>query len=384
MTCALGATRHGALRWGLNAERVREDEEEIVRRTRRPVAALMGVMGGMGTLLILGAVPAAGAQISVEAGENTLQDAVAQANPGDTLVLEPGLYQVSSTVLIDKDLTIKGATKHPEDVHIVAVDADDFDFQPAVFPDVLDQGHIFFANAGARKVSFSYFTVKNAPETEISEGECEEQPPFGFGLNHTECFGDGIHADGVAEVEVEHVEASLNAGNGIYVDGAQKAKFRHILAVNNGAFGIDVDTAIDLSIRHSSFIANQISGMEASGHVKGTLRADYLANVDISDTLAKGNGEIGIEVERFRKARLKDVTCSDNREDGFDADRVGEVKVSDTAFINNLDDAIELFPVDVVAEEQPADFPGSTIEDFDDLDFSGNVGEDIHHALTEN
>lgn len=374
-----------------------------MRKTRRPIAALFA---GMGTLLlaaaawgqesattstsgpILNLIDQLTALVDtptvVEPGEDTLADAVAEAEPGDTLELQPGLYLVTSTIVIDKDLTIRGATHHPEDVHIAAVGAEEFDFQPAEFPDPLDQGHILFVTSGAQHVRFRYFTIKNAPETDIDEGTCEEEPPFGFGLNHAECFGDGIHSDGAAELVVEHVNASLNAGNGIWVDGAETAKFRHIQAVNNGAFGIDVDTALELSIRKSRFIANQISGVEASGHEKGTPRADYVAEVRIEGSLARGNGEIGIEFERFKKARVKNIVSVDNREDGFDADRVSEVKITDSSFLNNLDDAIELFPVNVPPEEQPADFPGSTIMEFDDLVFEGNVGEDVHTPPTEN
>jgi hypothetical protein len=386
----------GTWRRGTRPKLVREDEEDAVRKLQRlhgSLARVIGVTVGMGASLLWGhlahaqivEVPVAdSAEIAVEEGEDTLKDAVDAASPGDTLVLEPGLYELNSTVLIDKSLRIRGATNNPADVHIIAADADEFDFQPALFPNVLDQGHMLFITAGAQKVSLSYFTIKNAPETAITEGECEEEPPFGFGLNHSECMGDAIHSDGAAEIEVRHVEASLNAGNGIWVNGARTATFRDILGINNGAFGIDVDTALELSIRRSSFIANQVSGVEASGHEKGLDRADYTATVSIKDTLAKGNGEIGLEVERFQKAKLEDVTCADNREDGFDADRVSVVEIEDSAFINNLDDGIEVFPVDVVEGEQPADFPGSIILILDDLDFSGNAGEEINFAPTEN
>src|SRR5262245_29368387 len=342
----------------------------------------------MSTLILVGAASGA-SQILVEEGVDTLHDAVAQASPGDTLVLRPGLYEVTHTVLIDKDLTIRGSTKDPADAHVVAVDADEFNFQESEPPfDVeTNRGHIFFVNAGATKVSFAYLTVKNAPESppfDNDEGACVEEPPFGLGLNLTECFGDGIHADGAAQVKVDNVQASLNAGNGIYVNAAVKAEFSNILAVNNGAFGIDVDTALALSVRRSTFTGNQISGMEASGHEKGTARGDYTADVVIEGTQARGNGEIGIEVERFDQATLKAVICADNREDGFDADRVSQVSISQSSFINNLDDGMELFPVGVPPDEQPADLPGNIIEIFDRLTFAGNVGEDVNHPPTEN
>jgi hypothetical protein len=350
------------------------------------MTGLVGSVASLAAALVVGTPAGAQTEIPVEEGTDTLHEAVAAASPGDTLVLAPGLYEITHTVVIDKSLTIRGETGHQEDVHIAAVSADEFDFQVLEFPDILDRGHILFVRAPAQWILLSDFTIKNAPETDISELECEEEPPFGFGLNHSECFGDAIHVDGVADVTVEDVEASLNAGNGIWVDGAKSAKFRRIVAVNNGAFGIDVDTALYLSIRDSSFVGNQVSGVEASGHPFGLHRDDYTANALIEDSVAKGNGEIGIEFERFAKLKVKDVVCADNREDGFDADRVGEVEVDDSAFINNLDDAIELFPAgdEVPPEEQPADFPGSIIEDFDELEFAGNVGEEVNRPPTEN
>ncbi len=365
-------------------------------RTQRLISTLFAAMGAA---LFVGSVahaqvalePELEGIIMVEPGEDTLHDAVEEAEPGDTLVLEPGLYVLTHTVLIEKDLTIRGATTNRADVHIAGV-AEDFDFEPEIFGDEVEDlpnwGHLLFVRAPAQKVTFSYFTIKNAPEIEaIDELTCEAF----FGLNHSECMGDAIHTDGVAEVEVEHVEASLNGGNGIWIRGAEQATLRDILGVNNGAFGIDVDSALDLSIRRSTFIANQVSGIEASGHERpeppepDLTREQYVAKASIKDTVAKGNGEIGIEVERFRKARIEDITCADNREDGFDADRVSELELEDSKFINNGSDGVELFPVNVAdPNEQPDDFPGSILLDLDDLDFAGNVGQEINFAPTEN
>jgi|SRR5262245_1541863 len=370
---------------------------------RRTVAMIVGLVAGTGSLLWFGSVaeaadPVAGTAPAaavatdpallpedlptvVEPGEDTLHEAVEEAEPGDTLVLEPGLYLLTHTVLIEKDLTIRGATSDPQDVHIVGV-REDFDLLEGVGDaDPLDWGHLLFAREPAEQVFFGFFTIKGAPEVEaITDEVCEGQ----FGLIHGECNGDGIHTDGVDVVEVEDVAASLNAGNGIWIDGAKQATLDDIVGVGNGAFGIDVDTALELSIDDSTFTGNHISGIEASGHPLGVPRSEYQAKAKITDTVARGNGEIGVEVERFRKATIEHVTCVDNFEDGFDADRVGTVKMRHNSFINNLDDAIELFPVGVAPEEQPADFPGSIVEDFDGLDFAGNVGQEINHAPTEN
>jgi hypothetical protein len=354
---------------------------------------IAGLVAGTGALLLLVAadagaqiVPVEDPPIVVEPGEDTLHDAVEEAESGDTLLLEPGLYVLTHTVLIEKDLTILGASGHTEDVNIVGV-VEDFDLLEGIGDaNPLDWGHLLFIRAPAATVFLKDFTIKGAPEIEaITEEFCEAE----FGLNHSECMGDAIHIDGVAHVEIEDVEASLNAGNGIWIRGADEATLREILGVNNGAFGIDVDSALDLSIRRSTFIANQVSGIEASGHERqepvDLTRDQYVAKVSIRDTVSKGNGEIGIEVERFRKAKIEEISCVDNREDGFDADRVSELELKNSEFLNNMSDGVELFPVNVAdPNEQPADFPGSIILHLDDLDFAGNVGEDINFAPTEN
>jgi hypothetical protein len=381
------------------------DEEVVVSKSRRLHGVRIGIGIGMAVgataLLLVGSVahakgdlrtvvgasaPAV-AKIVVEEGEDTLHDAVEAANPGDVLVLEPGLYVLTHTVLIDKDLTIRGATGKAEDVHIVGAPADEFDLQVGEVPEPLDWGHLLFVTDDVETIVFRDFTIKNAPEIEaITEDFCEAT----YQLNHSECMGDAIHSAGAAHIEVRNVEASLNAGNGIWIAGAKTAVLRHIVGVNNDAFGIDVDSAEDLSIRYSTFIANQVSGIEASGHdhppmgVPDLQREDYTAEASIKDVVAKGNGEIGIEVERFRKVKIEDVVCRDNREDGFDSDRVSELSIKDSEFINNLDDGIELFPINVVAEEQPTNFSGSIKFKMDDLDFAGNVGEDLNFAPTEN
>jgi hypothetical protein len=357
-----------------------------VECARTRIGSLVAGILGFG----LTAAGALAADIRVEEGEDTLQAAIDAAAPGDRLLLEPGLYTLSHTVFIDKSLILRGHTDNPDDVHIAAVDAEDFDFDfgnPAYDDPIADVGHLLFAKAPAQRVVFAYLTVKNAPENpllEFDESPCTEAPPTGLGLNLTECFGDAIHSEGVASLEVRFVNVSLNAGNGIYVDGADTAVVRYVEGVNNGAFGVDIDSANLFRLRHSRFTANQISGVEASGHGPGLPRDAYTAHVNMEDVTAVANGEIGIEIERFRSARIDEIRVANNREDGFDADRVGEISLEDSEFVNNLSDGIEMFPVNVAPEEQPADFPGSTAYHFDDLEFSGNAGEDILFAATEN
>jgi hypothetical protein len=209
-----------------------------VARTQRLISTLVAAMGAS---LFVGSVahaqeplvalePELEGIITVEPGEDTLHDAVEEAEPGDTLVLEPGLYVLTHTVLIEKDLTIRGATEDREDVHIAGA-SEDFDFEPEIFgdlvEDVVNWGHLLFVRAPAEKVSFSYFTIKGAPEI---------GPPSRFtggasALNHTECFGDAIHVDGVAEVEVDPRRA--NGGTDLGAGGEGDVLL--VLGVNNGA-----------------------------------------------------------------------------------------------------------------------------------------------------
>src|SRR5215510_14568680 len=84
--------------------------------------------GAGASLLLSSAAPAA--EIVVQEGDDTIHPAVAAAAPGDTLVLQPGFYLLTHTVVIDKDLATGGATKNRADVHIAGADADEFNREP--------------------------------------------------------------------------------------------------------------------------------------------------------------------------------------------------------------------------------------------------------------
>ena len=49
--------------------------------------------------------------IHVDAGPGAIQSALMGASPGDELVLNNGTYSLSSTITIDKDITIRAATE---------------------------------------------------------------------------------------------------------------------------------------------------------------------------------------------------------------------------------------------------------------------------------
>jgi hypothetical protein len=326
-------------------------------------------------LITLSGAPgvALGSSIYVQPGTDTIHAAVASASAGDAIRLTDGEYIITRTVVIDKNLTIRGDSADRTLVHIAAIDSEEFNFEGnnPLFSDPLDRGHMFFVTSNVQLFKLRDVTMKNAPETAIPEDVCEKEPPLGLGLNHSECMGDAIHSYAAGVVDLDRVELSLNAGNGLWVDGAATVEATDSLFVNNGAFGIDVDTADFVKVRQCEFTANQVSGVEAS--------------IIFDQVTAKGNGEIGLEVERFQLATLRDVVTADNREDGFDADRVDTVDIDNSSFLMNLDDGIEMFPAgtEVPPSEQPADFPGSVIEIFGSLTFFGNIDQDIERPPTE-
>jgi hypothetical protein len=329
-------------------------------------------------LLTAGARTAEGDAIEVEPGVGTLQEAVADAEDGDTLVLQEGVYVVCDTIVIDKSLTIKGEEQGAK--HVVIVPGDEDACSAAgCNADCFDEGHILFFNEEAEYIVLKDFSVMDAPiVTEEGTEECPDNLP--------ECQGDGIHAEGVESVTIKRVDASLNSGSGVYIDGAEEIEIKDLRAVANGAFGIDVDSVEGtLEIEDCELGGNGISGLEAAGHEAGTHRSDYVSEVFIEDTVASYNSEIGIETERFAKVTLEHVEVLYNREDGYDADRVGEVELRDSKFCNNLGDGIELFPVDVPSGNQPMDFPGNIIEDFQEITTDcNNVEEEINRPATEN
>ena len=305
--------------------------------------------------------------IPVLPGLDTLLEAVDEADPGDTLVLKPGVFQLSETVEIDKDLRIVGSSSHADKVHIIPV-ADDYlgpgtGFEGEHLLSVVDT----LIDDEIHKVFFVNFTVQGAPEDDPNA----EDVVVDF---------DGIHLEYVEHVTITNVASNLNGGDGIYIIGALDAQLRKVVAINNGAFGIDVDSALKLTVADSRLVGNGISGLEAAGHDRADIT--FTATVTITNTVATHNGEIGIEVERFKKATLEKVTCSNNVEDGFDADRVYVVKIRDSVFANNLGDGLELFPINV--PDYPDDFAFNIVEDFKGLKIYGNRGLPINHPPTEN
>jgi len=288
------------------------------------------------------------ASITVLPGLDTIPAAVAAANDGDTLVLKPGMYQVSRTVEISENLTIKAFSSDPSKVNVSPVSSG------------FVGDHIFSALPAADNVTFANFTVTGAPDFGLTPEECGCENP-------TEENGDGIHIDGVEMVRIANVRANRNGGNGIFIVGAASAVLTNIIASNNGAFGIDVDTALNLRLNGAVLNNNGISGMEASGHDSPDVA--FTAVVSIMNTIATNNGEIGVEIERFNRATLTRVACLRNVEDGFDADRVNNLAISDSAFSFNGDDGIEMFLV-----------PNRT---FKNLKIVGNEGMRINTPPTE-
>jgi hypothetical protein len=291
--------------------------------------------------------------ITVYPGLDTIQAAVHDAEPGDTLVLKPGLYLISDTIEIDKVLTIKGHSSNADKVHVVPV------------MEGFSGDDVFSVLTGAEKVSFSNLTVQGGDESD------PERPEDG---------GDGIHTEGVEYVTINDVKTMLNGANGIFIDGAVSVVLDNVLSVANGAYGFDTDATLNLTVRNSNFLANGISGLEAAGH--HSLNIAYTAIVSITNTVAKANGEIGVNVERFKNAKLKAVTISNNLDGGFDADRTNVVAISESTFANNLGDALELYPINVSVF--PEEFANNIIEKYKELKIFGNRLEEIHHPDTEN
>ncbi len=288
------------------------------------------------------------ATINVIPGLDTIPAAVAAAIPGDTLLLKPGMYEISATVAIGKNLTIKGSSSDAGKVQIAALDNFIGD-------------HIFSGLPVASKISFVNFTIKNAPDFGLTVEQCGCDNP-------TEENGDAIHTDGVEFVTITNVVANANGGNGFFIVGATEASLTKVVANNNGAFGLDVDSALKLTVNGAVFNNNGISGMEAAGHDSPDVA--FTAVVSITNAVATNNGEIGIEIERFHRATVSRIVSSHNVEDGFDADRVNNLSFTSSTIAFNGDDGIEMFLV--------------LNTDFKNLKIFGNKGLRIHTPATEN
>jgi hypothetical protein len=291
-----------------------------------------------------------GTTITVYPGLDALQEAVNAANPGDTLVLKPGLYLVSDTVEIDKDLTIKGSSSNADRVHIASV-KDNF------FGD-----DIFSVLHEVETISFANFTVQGGAEADpdlLDEG------------------GDGINCEHVEFVSITNVHANLNGQDGIFVIGAVHVVLDKVVAVANGSSGFDTDSTLNLVVRNSVFDANGVSGFEAAGHDHALSDVAFTSVLSMLSTRARGNGENGIDPERFGTTTLVSVTSNNNVDDGFDVDRINAVTISKSTFFNNLGNGLKLYPVNVI--NYPLDFTTTIVENFKSLKIFGNRELTINH-----
>jgi len=248
-------------------------------------------------------------------GVDTIQGAVAVANPGDTILLKPGVYEITDTIEIAESLTIKGATTRADKVLIVP-DAELF-----------VGTHIFSVLPSAEQITFANLTCKGA-------------------------IVDGIHTEGVESVKITNVEASLNAEDGFDILDAVRANLCKVVAKTNGDDGIDVDPVqedstvpvddnflLELKISGYCGVGNGSDGIDADGDV------GFPSYVTIASTKTTANLDDGIDLNDFARATLKCVTSSNNLSDGLEATDIGLLAISLSTFNNNLDDGLDLLNV---------------------------------------
>jgi parallel beta-helix repeat protein len=283
----------------------------------RPVLGVLAVLGMTAAYMFAAAPPAAAATINVPSDYPTIQAAVIAANPGDTIIVQPGTYNES--VVVTKSIKIHGAPNQPNPVVEGAGLASDSGCGDVVGE--LDGFCIFPTGpAPIQNVEIDHFTIQNFSGSGIIAVSA-------VGLN----FHDNTSIDneeyGIArfdssQTQIVHNDVSGSHEAGIYVGDSPNASA--LVRINN----VHDNPGLGIFLRDSSH--GTVSENTANNNCWGILLIDTGApgqtfdwllvhNTANNNTLACPPGDespptsgAGIVVAGANHARLTANTANGN------------------------------------------------------------------------
>jgi parallel beta-helix repeat protein len=203
---------------------------------------VLAVLGVTAAYLFAAAPPAAAATINVPGNYPTIQAAVNAANPGDTIIVQPGTYNES--VVVNKSIKIHGAPNKPNPVvDATGVAADSGCGDPAGFNE-LDGFCVFpLGPSPITNVEIDHFTIQNFSGSGIIAVNA-------VGLNfhdNTAIDNDeyGIARFDSSQTQIVHNDVSGSGEAGIYVGDSPNASA--LVRLNNAH-----DNGIGIFLRDSS------------------------------------------------------------------------------------------------------------------------------------
>lgn len=201
---------------------------------------------------------------------NSIQKAIKEADPGDDVRIESGLY--SENLTVEKDMTIKGSG--PEKTIITGT------------------------NPSAPVIKIPHSTseeIINIENIQIGYAKGEE--------------GNGIFTGGTATINLFNLKVVNNEVNGIEVSGNSTVNVEGSTFRGNGFCGIEFYDRPNGLIRNSEVINNEVYGISIQGN----------AEVEVVGSRVSGNGRDGIYLDEMAKATIENNEIIGNENCGINA-----------------------------------------------------------------
>lgn len=262
----------------------------------------------------------------------SLGDAVARAADGDSIVVQPGSYEVS--VLASKSLTISGGGSSPEEVELTN------SLSPT------------FAVTGGRVV-MQNLTITNTSEVDYWALSLSRAALVLRNVN-VKSAGKGVKVQGG---DLEASDCEFEASSGLSISGKSKVKLTGV-SITGRVIGISAqDSLADLQLDDSHISGGggvglrvsdgawaKVSGTTISGNRYAGVMVASGAEIRVAKSQITGNGECGAYIEENGKLVLEKVTLTRNK-CGVGFAGAGALEARANKFADNSMGAIAVSPL---------------------------------------
>jgi hypothetical protein len=262
----------------------------------------------------------------------SLGDAVSRAADGDSIVIQPGTYEVS--VLTSKSMTISGGGSSPGEVELT---------------NSLDPT---FAVEGGRVV-MQNLTITNTSQEDFWALSVAQAALLLRNVN-VKSSGNGVK---VKDAQLDASDCNLEASAGLAVSGKSKVRLTG-LSVTGSVLGVLAqDPRADLQLEASRISGGGGAGLRALNGAWVKINATTIsknrlagimvgsgAEVQVSRSRLEGNGDCGAYIEENGKLTLEKVVLTGNK-CGVGFAGAGTLDVRGNKFADNAMGAIAVSPL---------------------------------------
>lgn len=207
--------------------------------------------------------------------ENDLAAAIAEAEPGEVLVLAPGIYNLPESLIIDSSLALSGAGSGKTEIvsgaseYLLKVIGTDTDLE-------------------LTGLSLSHTGREWADVLVLSEGKST--------------ISDVKFAGALSNLEEQRADPSSpnRGGRGLVIAGKASSQLDGIVATDNDLFGIAVEDQAQVSLSRSTLQENGSSGIIFSDYSGGELLNNVFEDHPLHGVIVSGNSAPIIEGNTLR------------------------------------------------------------------------------------